>query len=99
MLFRLTNAPAIFQGYINKIFAEKLDVFVIVYLDDILIYTKDKKEGHIQAIRWILNQLQIFLFYANLKKCWFHQEKVWFLGYIVSLQDICIEDKRIKAVK
>ena len=51
MLFRLTNALATFQGYINKIFAEKLDVFVIVYLDDILIYTKNEVEGHVQAVR------------------------------------------------
>ena len=41
MLFGLSNAPATFQGYINKILAEKLDIFVVVYLDDILIYTKD----------------------------------------------------------
>ena len=47
MPFGLTNALAIFQGYINKIFAEKLDVFVIVYLDDIFIYTKDESEGHV----------------------------------------------------
>ena len=72
MPLRLTNAPAIFQGYINKILVEKLDVFVIVYLDDILIYTKDKSEGHVQAVRWALNQLCKFLLYANLKKCQFH---------------------------
>ena len=47
MPFGLTNAPATFSGYINKILAEKLDVFVIVYLDDILIYTKDKSKGHV----------------------------------------------------
>ena len=47
MLFKLTNTPAIFQGYINKIFAEKLDIFVIVYLDNIFIYTKDKRESHV----------------------------------------------------
>ena len=50
MLFGLTNAPAIFQGYINKIPAEKLDVFIIMYLDDIFIYTKDKRGSHIQVV-------------------------------------------------
>ena len=95
----LTNAPAIFQGYINKILAEKLDVFVILYLDNILIYTEDESKSHIQTVYWFLNQLQIFLLYANLKKCWFHQEEAQFLGYIVSLRGICIEDERIKAVK
>ena len=55
MPFGLTNAPATFQGYINKILAEKLDVFVIVYLDDIFIYTEDESKGHVQAVRWVLN--------------------------------------------
>ena len=99
MPFGLTNALATFQGYINKILAEKLDVFVIVYLDDILIYTEDESEGHVQAVRWVLNQLRKFSLYANLKKCQFYQEEVWFLGYIVSLQGFCMEDERIKAVK
>ena len=48
--FKLINAPAIFQGYINKILAEKLDVFVIIYLDDIFIYTENKDKKHIQAV-------------------------------------------------
>ena len=55
MLFGLTNTPAIFQDYINKLLAEKLDVFVIVYLDNILIYTKDESKSHVQAVRWVLD--------------------------------------------
>ncbi len=51
MPFGLTNTPATFQGYINKILAEKLDVFVIVYLNDILIYTESEGEEHVQAVR------------------------------------------------
>ncbi len=50
MSFGLTNAPATFQNYINKILVEKLDVFVIVYLDDIFIYTENKEEGYIEAV-------------------------------------------------
>ena len=49
--FRLSNAPASFQGYINKILVKKLDIFVIVYLDDILIYTEDQKRIHVEAVR------------------------------------------------
>ena len=51
MLFGLTNAPAIFQGYMNKILVEKFNVFVIVYLDDIFIKTEDERESHVQAVR------------------------------------------------
>ena len=55
MPFGLTNAPATFQGYINKILMENFNVFVIVYLDDILIYTKDESKDHVQAVRWVLD--------------------------------------------
>ena len=99
MPFGLTNTPASFQRYIKKIFAEKLDIFVIVYLDNILIYIDDDRDGHVSAVRWVLEQLRKFSLFANLKKCRFHQEEVRFLGYVLSLKGICIEDKRIEAVK
>ena len=72
MSFGLTNALASFQGYINKILVEMLHIFVIVYLDDILIYTKDDGNAHVAAVQWVLEQLKKFLLYANLKKCCFH---------------------------
>ena len=50
MLFGLINAPTNFQGYINKIFAENLNIFIIMYLDDILIYTEDDGDCHIAAV-------------------------------------------------
>ena len=99
MFFDLTNAPTSFQEYINKILAEKLDIFVIVYLDDILIYIEDDGDGHVAAIQWVLEQLKKFSLYANLKKCWFYQDDVWFLSYVVSSKSICIEDKQIEAIK
>ena len=99
MLFGLTNALANFQRYINKIFAEKLDIFVVVYLDDILIYTNDDGDGHIVVVRWMLKQLRKFLLFINLNKYWFHQKEVWFLGYVISSKGIRMEDKKIKAVK
>ncbi len=99
MRFGLTNASASFQGYINKILAEKLDVFVIVYLDDILIYTESKGEEHVQTVWWGLNQLRKHSLYANLKKWRFHQDEVRFPGYIISHQGIQIEEKRIKTIR
>ena len=81
MSFSLSNAPASFEKYVNKIIAEKLDVFVIVYLDDILIYTKDAGQGHVEAVRWVLGELRKHGLFANLKKCRFHREEVRFLGY------------------
>ena len=87
------------SGYINKILAKKLNIFVIVSLDNILIYTNDDKDSHIAAVWWVLEQLRNFLLYANLKKCQFHQEEVQFLGYVVSLRSICMEDERIEAIK
>ena len=70
-----------------------------MYLDDILINTKDENKGYVQAVCWVLNQLHKFSLYANLKKCQFYQEEVQFLGYIVFSRDICMKDERIKAVK
>ena len=98
MFFGLTNAPATFQGYIYKILAEKLDVFVIVYLDDILIYTENEGKEYVEAVQWVLEQLRKHLLYANLKKCRFHQNEVRFRGYIASHQSIRKEEERIKAV-
>ena len=99
MPFGLTNTPANFQGYINKILVEELDIFVIVYLDDILIYTEDDGDSHVIVVRWVLEQLRKFLLYANLKKCWFHQDEVRFLGYMVSSKGIRIENEQIEAIK
>ena len=83
MPFGLSNVSASFQGYINKILAEKLDIFVIVYLDNIFIYTKDPGQGHIEAVRWMLDVLRRHGLFANLKKCRFYKDEVRFLGYIV----------------
>ncbi len=99
MPFSLSNAPASFQGYINKILAEKLDFFVVMYLDDILIYTEDPGQPHIKAVRWVLEQLRKHGLYANLKKCRFHEDEVRFLGFVVMAQDIRMEEKRIEVVK
>ena len=82
--FGLSNAQASFRGYINKILAKKLNVFVIVYLDDILIYTKNADQPHVDTVSWILSKLRKHGFFTNLKKCHFHKDEIRFLGYVVS---------------
>ena len=99
MPFGLSNAPASFQGYINKILAEKLDIFVIVYIDNILIYTKDPGQSHVDAVCWVLEQFRKHGLFANLKKCRFYQDEVRLLGFVVSVQGINIEEERIMVVK
>ena len=70
MLFRLSNALASFHDYINKIFANKLYIIVLVYIDNILIYIN--KADHVNSVWWIFKQLKKYLLYFNLKKCRFY---------------------------
>ena len=72
MPFRLSNTLASFQGYINKILAKKLDIFFIVYLDDILIYIEDPSQAHVDEICWALEQLRKHGLFVKLKKCRFY---------------------------
>ena len=97
--FGLFNAPATFQGYIHKILAEKFDTFVIVYLDDILIYIKNPGQPHVEAIHWVLDKFRKHSFFASLKKCCFHQDEVHFLWYVVLSKRISMEAKKIEVVK
>ncbi len=99
MPFGFSNAPASFQGYINNILAEKLDIFIVVYLDDILIYIEDPGQPHVKAVQWVLEQLQKNGLYANLKKCQFHEDEVQFLGFVVSAQGIRMEEEKIEAIR
>ena len=99
MPFSLSNAPAIFQGYINKILAEKLDIFVVIYLDNILIYTKNPRQPYIEVVRWILNQFRKYSLFVNLKKCWFYQDEIRFLGYVVLSKEISMKVDKMEAIK
>ena len=99
MSFGLSNALATFQGYVNKILAEKLDIFIIVYLDDILIYTKDPGQPYVEAVRWVLDQLRKYSLFANLKKCCFYQDEVCFLGYVVLSKGISMEAEQIEVIR
>ena len=99
MPFGFSNTLAIFQGYVNKILAERLDIFIIVYLNDILIYTKDSSQLHVETVYWVLDQLQKYSLFANLKKCCFYQDEVCFQGYVVFSKRISMEAELIKVVR
>ena len=99
MSFGLINVSESFQGYVNKILVEKLNIFIIIYLDDIFIYTKDPGKAHVKVVRWVLEVLRKYGLYANLKKCRFHKDEVRFLGFVVSRDGIRMEEERIDAVK
>ena len=99
MPFGLSNALPTFQGYINKILAETLDVFVIIYLDNIFIYTKDLGQPNIKAMCWILDQLQKYSLFANLKKCCFYQHEICFLEYVVLPKGISMKTEQIEVIR
>ena len=71
---------ASFQGYINKILSKKLNIFIIIYLNNILIYTQKSGQAHINGVWWVLKKLRNHGLFATLKKCQFHKSKVCFLG-------------------
>ena len=97
MPFGLTNAPAVFQHMANDIFRDFLDIFTIVYLDDILIYSKTQEE-HDEHVRQVLRRLREYGLYAKLEKCSFGQNQVEFLGYVVSSDGIAMDPMKVQAI-
>jgi hypothetical protein len=97
MPFGLTNASTIFQQLINNKFLEFLDDFIVCYMDDILIFSKNLKE-HKQYVSLVLQKLQDVDFYAKLEKCVFHQPQVEFLRYIISNEALMMDPKKIQAI-
>jgi len=79
----LANAPAAFMDLINRVFRTRLDKFVVVFIDDILIYSKDREE-HADHLRMVLQTLREHTLYGKLKKCEFWLEEVVFLGHMVA---------------
>ncbi|EUC56544.1 Transposon Tf2-1 polyprotein, partial [Rhizoctonia solani AG-3 Rhs1AP] len=98
MPFGLTNAPATFQHFMNDLFRDLIDVSVIVYLDDILIYSKNKAE-HKSHVREVLKRLRDANLYCKLSKCFFPVTTVGYLGLVISPQGISMETKKVEAIK
>ncbi|GKB87242.1 putative reverse transcriptase domain-containing protein [Tanacetum coccineum] len=98
MPFRLTNAPAVFIDLMNRVCKPYLDKFVIVFIDDILIYSKNKKEheGHLKLILRLLKEEKLF---AKFSKCEFWLSKVKFLGHVIDSEGIHVVPAKIESVK
>ncbi|KAF8747922.1 hypothetical protein RHS01_11178 [Rhizoctonia solani] len=98
MTFGLTNAPAAFQHFMNKLFKDLLDVCVIIYLDDILIYSKDDV-SHMQHIHEVLRRLMDNQLFCKASKCTFHVTLVEYLGIIVLDKGFSLDKLKIQAVQ
>nr|GEU64094.1 putative reverse transcriptase domain-containing protein [Tanacetum cinerariifolium] len=98
MLFGLTNAPAVFIDLMNWVCKPYLDKFVIVFIDDILIYSKNKQE-HKEHLKLILELLKKEQLYAKFSKCEFWIPKIQFFGYVIDSQGIHVDPANIKSIK
>ena len=97
MPFGLTNAPASFQAYANDCLREFLDVFCVVYLDDVLIFS-DTLEEHVGHVKQVLSRLRKYGLTCKLKKCEFHSTSLSFLGFVISPDGISMEPDRVAAI-
>jgi hypothetical protein len=97
MSFGLTNAPAYFMYLMNKVFMEYLDKFVVVFIDDILVFSKTKEE-HKKHLRLVLEQLQSNKLYAKFSKCEFWLTKVTFLGHVISAGGVSVDPSKVMDV-
>ena len=98
MPFGLTNAPATFQAMINDVLRRHLDISVIAYLDDILIYSETEEE-HIKHVQQVLECLDKYNLRLKPSKCSFHQQELEFLGHTVGVNGVKISEEKIRTIK
>ena len=97
MSFGLTNAPAAIMDLMNWVFRPFLDRFMIIFIDDILVYSRSEEE-HVMHLRVILQTLREHQLYATFSKCEFWLDQVAFLGHVVSKDGIQVDPKKIEAI-
>src|SRR6266536_3017325 len=97
MFFSLANALTTFQSYINRALVGLINIYYVIYLDNILIYSTNPAD-HQRYVREILERLRNFKLYLKLSKCEFSINRVKFLGFIVTTRDIDMEGNRVKVI-
>uniref|UniRef100_A0A8C2WB23 Gypsy retrotransposon integrase-like protein 1 n=1 Tax=Cyclopterus lumpus TaxID=8103 RepID=A0A8C2WB23_CYCLU len=97
MPFGLTNAPAVFQALMNDVLRDMLDEFVVVYLDDILVFSRTL-EDHVQHVRRVLKRLLLNRLFVKAEKCRFHSTSVDYLGFVVEKGQTRADPRKIQAV-
>ena len=98
MPFSLTDTPMVFQRFMNDIFSNLLDVYVVIYLDNILIYSNNLSEHH-QHVKEVLKHLCKTGLYAKAEKCKFHSELVKYLEYILSPSSLTMSNDKVKIIQ
>ncbi|KAL0187596.1 hypothetical protein M9458_014695, partial [Cirrhinus mrigala] len=98
MPFGLVNSPSFFQAFINEVFRDMLNRWVIVYTDDILIYSNSYTE-HVKHVRAVLQRLIAHQLYAKEEKCEFHLDKISFLGYVISSEGVAMDERKAPFAK
>jgi hypothetical protein len=97
MPFGLTNVPADFMDLMNKVFMEYMDKFVVVFIDDILIFSKTEEE-HEKHLRMVLEELTSNQLYAKFSKCEFWLSEVAFLRHVISARGVSVDSSKVKDV-
>ncbi|KAL0204373.1 hypothetical protein M9458_002391, partial [Cirrhinus mrigala] len=98
MPYGLSISPSVFQTFMNEVFREFLHRFVVVYIDDILIYSRNMAE-HRQHVQQVLHKLRQHNLYLKLEKCEFHKPSVQFPGYIISAEGVQMDQGKIHAIQ
>jgi hypothetical protein len=97
MSFGLTNAPTYFMYLMNKVFMKYLDKFVVVFIDDILVFSRIEEEHEVH-LRLVLEKLRAQQLYAKFSKCGFWITEVAFLGHIISVEGVLVDPDKVKDI-